>query len=156
MSLISEAFLLLSVLSCNRSEKWVQAEFVDIDPDRWSRSESLYFSVDSTLDLTEEYEPFLIIRLERNYPYQDLWLAVNQASLDGVQDTDTIRIPVSDKDGKWLGKSLHNIVEISFPVRPCGRLPEGYELSVRHVMRDESLVGVMNLGIILTKCESGI
>lgn len=87
-------------------------------------------------DHDRHYTVQLNIRHTENYPYQNLWLFMN----------DTLEIYLADDHGRWLGNSKNGLVEM--PVL----LEEDYVFSadttyftIRHGMRDSLLRGVTDI-----------
>lgn len=119
--------------SCTRSTIY-QASY-SVSRLGWSSDSVLTFAIPAP-DQVQPYELILNIRHTENYPYQNLWLFMN----------DTIEIYLADDRGRWLGNSKNGLVEM--PVL----LDENYVFStdttyitVRHGMRDSLLRGITDI-----------
>jgi gliding motility-associated lipoprotein GldH len=57
-------------------------------------------------DSLSEYNFTVNVRHRANYPYQNMWLFVQQISPDSSIVNDTIEFYLADNRGKWLGKGI--------------------------------------------------
>lgn len=79
------------------------------------------------------------------YPYTDLWLEVSYT--DGTAPRrDTLRLPMVDRYGSWRGRGIGSMFQLTDTLRR-GMHPSGTRVGVRHIMRDDTLRGVNQVGI---------
>ena len=131
----------LLLAACTRGV--VYSEFKDVSPFGWEKDSAVTFTFRVT-DTLQPYNVLLHLRHQDNYPYQNMWLFVN----NGVQ-RDTIEFYLADDRGRWLGNgrnghvSMPVLYEQNYHFADTG----AYTLSVRHGMRKERLRGVCQVGM---------
>ncbi|MBQ2520527.1 MAG: gliding motility lipoprotein GldH [Paludibacteraceae bacterium] len=136
--------ILLLAAACLTSCKTdiVYSEFRSIPTEQWSLDQVPQFDY-TIADTTVNYRMLIYVRHTERYPYQNMWLFVN----NGAQ-RDTIEFYLADDRGQWLGDKHHGFIEM--PVL----LEENYHfsdtgsvhVSIQHGMRDSLLRGVTDIG----------
>lgn len=100
------------------------------------------------------------VRHDGSYPYSDLYMEVSyRANPADVADKrihrDTVRMTVADPYGRWTGRgfgaSYQNEATLSHRVT----LRDSGEVALRHIMRTDTLRGIVQAGIIFTADASG-
>ncbi|MEA4975110.1 MAG: gliding motility lipoprotein GldH [Paludibacter sp.] len=136
----------LGVISCSRQS--VYNEFSQLDPDGWSADSSSVFQVNME-DTSGVYDLTLHIRHTSAYPYQNLWLFVEQLSPDSQLVRDTISCILADHAGKWLGTGSGSVYLFSVPLKKQYNFGKQgvYQYTVVHGMRDEILSGIQAVGL---------
>lgn len=148
-TLIPVILLLLAVTSCVRESRIEYNVFRGVSTSGWLRDAPVAFSTDRALDTLRagHYDVSLTVRALETYPYEDLWLRVEDASLRGESGADTIRIPLTDGAGNWTGKARRGVVETTCVLHADTVLYPGYEMEIRHVMQCDTLPGLLNIGL---------
>lgn len=133
-------------ISCSRQP--VYNEFKQVDPDGWSADSSSVFQVNME-DTSGTYNLTLHIRHTSAYPYQNLWLFVEQLSPDSQLVRDTISCILADHAGKWLGTGTGSVYLFSAPLKKQYSFGQQgiYRYTVVHGMRDEILSGIQAVGL---------
>ena len=133
-------------ISCSRQP--VYNEFKQVDPDGWSADSSSVFQVNME-DTSGTYNLTLHIRHTSSYPYQNLWLFVEQLSPDSQLVRDTISCILADHAGKWLGTGTGSVYLFSAPLKKQYSFGQQgiYRYTVVHGMRDEILSGIQAVGL---------
>jgi gliding motility-associated lipoprotein GldH len=136
----------LGVISCSRQS--VYNEFSQLDPDGWSADSSSVFQINME-DTSGVYDLTLHIRHTSAYPYQNLWLFVEQLSPDSQLVRDTISCVLADHAGKWLGTGSGSVYLFSVPLKKQYNFGKQgvYQYTVVHGMRDEVLGGIQAVGL---------
>ena len=63
---------------------------------------------------------------------------------------DTVRVPVADPDGRWLGKGWGSLYQLSVPLKnPLSVTGDSARLSVRPAMKESYLDGITEVGVSL-------
>lgn len=134
------------LVSCGRQP--VYNEFNLIDLTGWSVDSTSVFKINME-DTTGGYDLTLQIRHTSAYPYQNLWLFVEQLSPDSQFVRDTISCNLADHTGKWLGTGTGSVFLYSIPLKVRNRFdkPGTYQYAVVHGMRDEILKGIQAIGL---------
>lgn len=124
-----------------------------IDGTEWGKEKVYYFTFEVN-DISKPYDVQLYIRNNNQYPYQNLWLFVNEEPPVGSLQKDTIECMLADEYGKWFGHGI-SLYESSFPIRECYYFPYAgqYTFSFRQGMRDSILPGIQEIGICIMPFE---
>lgn len=141
--LLVAAFLLVS---CVRQSAY--NEFSLVSPHGWRADSVCVFQVDMK-DTVNSYNLTVHVRHTSAYPYQNLWLFVEQLSPDSQLVRDTISCTLADHTGKWLGTGSGSVYLYSVPLKMQNRFdkPGSYHFGVVHGMRDEILTGIQAVGL---------
>ena len=147
------AFLLtLSLLLLGCRDHRVYHHFLPVKTTCWTVTDTLRFTPDA-MKSDGLYTMKAGVRVNDNYPYRDLWLVVEQRATAPHREParrDTVHIILADSDGKWLtqGVTLHETEEVV----AASRLAKDctYEFLVYHIMKDQNLIGVSDVGLSLS------
>jgi len=85
------------------------------------------------------------------YPYQNIWLSVQQNVTDTAFVSDTIEIKLADSHGKWLGKGSAGLYQLSVPYKTSIALDptRAYLIRIRQAMKDNSIKGIEKVGVLV-------
>lgn len=105
-------------------------------------------------DTVPVYQVFLVLRHTEKYNYNNIWLNVtSQAPGDTVlRSRDEITLATNEKG--WLGSGMDDVYEHRLPLSlPEFRItkPGEYNFQIEHIMREDPLQHVMNVGIRIEK-----
>ena len=100
------SFVLLSFLSCS-SDKVVFQNYKAFNKNQWHGDSVVKFSFLNT-DTLSQHEIELKIRHTVDYEYRNLFLFYQNEI-----KTDTLEVLLADKRGKWYGKGIGDIREVS-------------------------------------------
>ena len=98
------------------------------------------------------------IRYQESYPYRDIWLGVSHNTEDTLTYvTDTLQLFLVDEAGNKTGNGLCGLYQCNLPYKAF--IPIRTEGSTRtfrivHIMRDNPLTGISDIGIQLRKLEN--
>lgn len=79
------------------------------------------------------------------YPFTDLWLEVIHTDGDALRH-DTLQLPTVDRYGSWTGRGIGSVFQLTDTLRRSLH-PSGTEVSVRQIMRHDTLQGINQVGI---------
>jgi gliding motility-associated lipoprotein GldH len=100
------------------------------------------------------YQVFLVLRHNERYNYNNIWLNVyTQAPGDSVQQFRIEKTLATNEKG-WLATGMDDIYEHRLPLPlPEFRItkPGEYKFVLEHIMREDPLLNVMNVGIRVEK-----
>ncbi len=137
------------MLACTDSK--TIRDFHSISSEGWYKRSAELFAV-QVRDTLACYDVAVNIRHDTHFRYQDLWLYVSYATpfSDSVS-CDTVKIPIADKNGRWLGKGWGSLYQVSASLRNPLTVLRGDSaiLSVRPAMKDDYLKGITEIGITL-------
>lgn len=146
------AFLMmLSLLLLGCSDHRVYHHFVPVNTTCWTVTDTLHFTP-GVLKSDGLYTMKTGVRVNDHYRYRDLWLVVEQRAKQPQMAArrDTVHIILADSKGNWLtqGVTLHETEEVvaaSRLAKDCA-----YEFLVYHIMKDQNLEGVSDVGFSLS------
>lgn len=129
------------------------SEFRNLSPSGWIYDDTLSFITDIA-DSVATGTLTVAVRHNNNYPYSNLWLGLTRRS--GVQTTsrDTLNLRLADIYGRWYGNGFGATYQYSDTVHGITRLSRGDTITVRHIMRLDTLPDVEQLGITFVSTES--
>lgn len=130
----------------------VYHSFQSLPIEGWLREDTLTFDVPVTDSLTT-YKLSLEVRNRSNYPYQNLPLSICHIDADSIATpADTVQLILADKEGIWKGDGWGGLYQtaISAGSIRIGK-PGTYHLKVTYTLPDESLRGINDVGIKLTR-----
>ena len=144
------ALLLVAALLSSCHEGEVYYRFHPITNGSWSKETSLDFRLDSLrVSPGRRYDISLEIVNSSQYPYQNLWLLVQQNVTDTLSTTDSIEIKLADAHGKWQGSGSAGLYQLSIPYKTGIALDSAraYLIRIRHGMKNDALKGVEKVGV---------
>lgn len=145
---IAYLFVLSFLTSCNQNELYF--EYIEIDKGEWCRDSSIDFNID-TIDFEQigDYNLFIELTTTAIYPYRDICLNIEHNLKDTIFSNDSIMIKLADDYGKWLGTGVGSLRQYSVPFKSDVHLDtfRNYNLRIIHLMGDDPLKGVDNIGI---------
>lgn len=148
----SSLLLLTAWLTTACIEHTVYHSYQSIPAKGWGKRDTLLFRIpiaDSlkTLRLTAE------VRNKDEYAYQDFYLIVSHNLQDStVFQTDTLKFILADKDGKWQGTGWGSLFQSALPLETAvARYAGNYTFKVAQGMKDETLMGITDVGIKIEK-----
>ena len=117
----------------------------------WDKQDEYYF----TFEIKETSIPYDISVLLRNsdiYPYQNIWMLIDQSDKAGTTIKDTVEHILADDFGKWTGNGI-TLFQSRVPIKNQYIFPDTgkYTISVRHGMRDDKLKGIEDIGLFVEK-----
>ncbi len=143
-------FCLLAAIALSAcSGDIIYSHFHPMMPNEWHADSVVNF--DYTIeDAGASYCMILYVRHTERYPYQNMWLFVENAG-----KTDTIEFYLADDRGRWLGDRHHGFIEMPVLYEDAKQFTDTgvYRLSVRHGMREEELEGITDIGLEISRNE---
>ncbi len=139
-------------LGCNKQD--VFFEYHSIPKFIWNQDfvTNINYEIDDTI---QGYNSYIHIRHNDEYPYQNLWLVLEEKLDSVIVSKDTLQIVLADKYGKWLGSGVGAIREISIPYKQDFLFAKSgnYELFITHMMKTDNLEGIQDVGLRIEKVE---
>ena len=146
-----QQFLLLVLLSaiftaCNSSGVFDQN--TDIKGKQWSYDQILPFEV-SVTDTTQQYNLYINLRHTNDYQYSNLWLMMRTTFPDGQTLDKRVDLPLADKQGKWYGSGMGDIITQQVLIQPNAIFPMlgKYKFELVQDMRLNPLPDVISAGL---------
>ena len=112
----------------------------------WTTRDTLHFDLPAFSD-TEHLQLSLALRLTYDYPYENLWIVVDQQqdSVYHTCDTLEITIPPHLRSLKSEGASFRQIEIPLFPLHL--EADHATSIKVRHIMQPATITGIHDLGL---------
>lgn len=143
---------LFSFMLCSCLNNDVYSEYRSIKDMAWGVNDTLIFE-NAFEDSLQVHAVEILIRKDVKYPYKDLWMEVSIQQDSVQQECDTMHIYLSDKNGRALGTGFGTLYQksdtLSMRFVPLNSHP--YFLKVRHLMTDDYLYGISDIGIRVSK-----
>ena len=139
----------LAMAGCNR--KTIFSHYVAVSQSGWERTDTLHFAV-PRIPQTARYAETVGLRITSHYPFTALTVIAEQHAVpSGIRRTDTICCRLTDESGTVIGSGL-NHYQYLFSLHPLP-LCEGDSLcvSIRHHMMRETLPGIADVGLIVSR-----
>lgn len=146
-------FITVGLASCSSGVVYEQIEEVDVEGWNYKKPVVVKFA---TPDTSNRYNLIFDVRITPEYAYQNLWLFIETTEPDGSTHTDSINVPMSYPDGRWIGSGLGDLIDNPILVNRDFKFAETgeYTFKIRHGMRNDYLQNVQNVGVILKKVKS--
>lgn len=133
----------LFLLLCTSCQEILYYSYQPVNSTGWYKKDTLIYTIDTLLGKDEKVKYQIGIRHKDSYNYRDLWLRINH---------DTIHIYLADSIGKWFGHGIGELRQITFPYHPTILSQDTIkELRINHIMKDDSLSGIHDIGISIHK-----
>ena len=137
INIIAAFCLLLS--SCINSDNILYTDFQSVDEDGWVNNQQADVVV------------LLVVRYSEDYDYESLCLVKEEIVSTCDVMTDTIEIRLADPDGRLIGRGQNGLYEVVDTLHRNLRINDYYSLSLAHGMREKSIKGINDIGIIIKK-----
>ena len=104
------------------------------------------------LDTSATYEIQILLRHTSQYPYQNLWLFVDEYAGDMHIQRDTIEAMLADDYGRWLGNGINRYtLPLMYEADYHFISKDNSRLTIQQGMRTEWLTGITDVGIKVIK-----
>ncbi|RZJ79995.1 MAG: gliding motility lipoprotein GldH [Flavobacterium sp.] len=105
-------------------------------------------------DVNQSYNIYFKLRHTADYRYANLFVLANVKG-NGLKKSTRYQFKLAKADGEWLGKGSGDIYTNNFSLLTNYRFakPGKYEIEIEQNMRDNPLVGISDLGIIVERAE---
>ena len=132
-------------ISCNKGI--VYNDFRPVPDKVWEKQFAFDFHFDMK-DTSVPYDITLQLRNNDFYPYQNLWIILDELHQSEIEIQDTIEYRLVDNSGRWTGNGI-SLFQNQFPLRTNYHFPDTgkYTISIRHGMFDDRLKGIEDIGL---------
>ena len=147
--------LLLAVFLFASCDGTVYHQFQEIDGDGWGTADTLQFLYEGSGRVTAAAEMAVQVRYGAEYKYKDLCLRVETLNVDSVLlSVDTLCCSIYDDRGCRLGSTAGSIYQNeSQEVLLNASCADTLLFKVSHIMADESLQYVYDVGVKITRAN---
>ena len=107
-------------------------------------------------DTAVPYQLFVILRHNNKYNYNNLWVNLYTKSPDGTVGKAQYELPLATNEKGWLGIGMDDLYEHRIALTPVDqnfyfKKAGTYVFTLGHIMRQEPLEQVMNVGLRIEK-----
>jgi gliding motility-associated lipoprotein GldH len=146
-----------SVVSCDK--KRVFDEYKSVGKS-WDKDSIVSFDI-PPMDTKKQYNLFLNIRDNNDYPYNNLFLIVAMEQPDKKTLVDTLEYQMANPDGSLLGEGFTDVKESKLVYKESMKFKKGnYKIHIRHAVRQTGKVagvakldGITEVGFRIEKIE---
>lgn len=118
-------------------------------PERgWAYGDTLLFDANHLDSAAAGRKMRIAVRHNADYPYRNLALEVTFRNGRRLM-RDTVIMELADIYGSWNGNGLGPRRQMDATVTPNAAIPDSSQISVRHVMRIDTLHGISEIGILI-------
>lgn len=121
------------------------SRFTTLSDSGWAYGDTVRFDAERP-DSLSRGTLTLALRHTNDYGFANIWLEVtiNDA---GHQRRDTLNLCMADDYGRWQGKGFGSTRQLQAEVARGVSPAPGSEITVRHIMRVDTLRGVREIGV---------
>ena len=148
---ILTSYILLLISSCTRIDLY--EKLTPIPKHEWKSNFKLQFIFDIK-DTLADYQPFLILRHNDKYNYNNIWLNVYIKGPDNKVQKFQIEKLLATNESGWLASGMDDIYDHRLPLTAAPiqlRKPGRYIFIIEQIMREDPLENIMDVGLRLEK-----
>ena len=145
------SYLLLVLFSCTRIDLF--EKITPIPKHEWQSNFRPQFTFEIT-DTVANYQPFLILRHNDKYNYNNIWLNVYIKGPDNTTQKFQIEKQLATNEAGWLASGMDDIYDhrLSLTASPIQLKKQGrYTFIIEQIMREDPLENIMDVGLRLEK-----
>ena len=138
-------------ISCSEENK-IADQMTEIPDSKWN-----YFQIPGYPFQIEDagytYDFYLKLRMQKSYPYSNLYLLSHLKGPDGKINTQRINFRLMDETGKPFGRSGGNAVDYELIMFKDKKMPGigQYTIAIEQNMRDSVVNGIESIGVKIKK-----
>lgn len=121
------------------------SDFRDINPAGWVYNDTLTFTP-AIGDSIATGTLMVALRHSNDYAYRNLWVEIEYQDATNPR-RDTLNIGLADIYGRWHGSGFGARYQLTDTVSRRATLTTGQPVKIRHIMRDDTLGGIDQVGI---------
>lgn len=147
---LSSLYLILT--SCNSNTLNLYEKTQPFPQHVWKHDEKVTITFDIT-DTVARYNVYAVLRHLDAYHFSNIWMDITTVDPLKKQVTERANLPLADDAKGWLGAEMNDIIEHRIPLYTDPvQLKKGvYTFTLQHIMRENPLLSVMNVGIRVEK-----
>jgi len=150
LGLLTSTLLLASCDTIDLYEK-----NISIPKNKWRSTYKPSFTFEIK-DTISAYQLYVIIHHNEKYNYNNIWLNLYTKSPDGTVSKAPYELPLATNEKGWLGTGMDDLYEHRIALTPLNRQfyfkkAGNYTFSLGHIMREDPLENVMNVGLRIEK-----
>lgn len=145
----------MTITGCHEVKEPVWTHFCNLPTSGWNVLDGVEFRPFEKDSIpTGEYTAVIAVRHTDAYRYTRLWLELEQATDRGLV-TDTVGVKIAAPDGRFLGSGPFGLYEVTDTLPARIKVTPDWQMSVRHVMKENEIEGINNIGLIMIPADAG-
>ena len=141
------------IASCDTIDLY---EKIDAIPGHeWSSSYKPQFNF-TVKDTSSSYQLFITLRHNERYAFNNIWINLSAQAPGATLQTFLIELPLANSEKGWLGNGMDDLYDHRIPItldpkKLSFKRAGDYTFTIAHVMREDPLQNIMNVGLRLEK-----
>lgn len=125
-----------------------------VEENSWAYAKSIKEKVEIK-DINKSYQFYFKLRHTTAYRYSNLYVIMHLRGT-GLNKHIRYQFKLARQDGRWIGKGSGDIYANVFPLLSDFRFekPGSYEVEIEQNMRDNPLVGISDVGVLVREKEA--
>jgi gliding motility-associated lipoprotein GldH len=142
---------------CDRIESVAYSNYKGVRTAGWLSEDALLFDPFAVADSSnfsadELYDVVISVRHNDSYPYDTLWLSLEQPLLEQNRFIcDTVPVAFTNALGMWRGEGQRNIFIVADTIARGVHINPGWQLAISHAMTNDTIPGINDIGVIILK-----
>lgn len=142
VTFVSLALMFVFLAACSGQENQY-SEYQFIDNSEWNYGDTLTF-LPCHSDSLISCNAVVSIRHDGSFPFTEAAIELTVGNL-----RDTLMLSLADNSGKWIGQGIGTNFQVSDTLRRRFIHPSGLPITLRQVLRADTLRGIDRIGIFL-------
>jgi gliding motility-associated lipoprotein GldH len=147
-------FSILSFILIGCQSDVLYEQNIPVNAFDWEVSDTLKYEINID-DTTEKYDLSVNIRHRDIYDYTNLYLKIQTMHPTGEVISQVISLPLSDEEGKWLGKCSGDICfnRVYLMKKIMFKSKGKYKFYINQEMRQDHLKNILDIGLKIEKSK---
>lgn len=148
------------VITACADKNYVFEQNIEIPNAEWVVTDKAILTVDIS-DTVSQHSFYINVRNTEQYPYRNLYVFVKTIFPNEKSSRDTVGIVLADATGKWVGSgsgflnsSQHLTNTIMYQYNKRFPISGKYIFEIEQAMREDTLIGIQNIGLKIEKMPS--
>lgn len=145
------------LFSCDKKRVFDDYKSVE---NSWDKDSLVTFHLPK-LDSKKEYNLFLNLRANNDYPFNNIFLIVSMKYPDGITKVDTLEYKMADAEGNLLGDGFSDVKESKLVYKERAKFKAGkHKVTIKHAARQtgkvtgvDKLEGITEVGFRIETLE---
>jgi gliding motility-associated lipoprotein GldH len=147
------SLLTISFLCCTTIDLYEKITPVPSHEWKSSFKPSFTFSISDT---AVPYNIYIVLRHNNKYNYNNIWVTLHTKAPGGKVASAQYELPLANNEKGWLGTGMDDLYEHRIALTPLNErffFTKGgtYTFTLEHIMREDPLENVMNVGLRIEK-----
>lgn len=152
-------FMMMVFLLFSCDKKRVFDDYKSVE-NSWDKDSLVTFHLPK-LDSKKEYNLFLNLRANNDYPFNNIFLIVSMKYPDGITKVDTLEYKMADAEGNLLGDGFSDVKESKLVYKERAKFKAGkHKVTIKHAARQtgkvtgvDKLEGITEVGFRIETLE---